>query len=139
MKGNKKPNLTLFKYFSQYGIEDFKMILIKSYTVCAENKRDHKHLSVYEQLWINKIRCVNKQNCFTIPWLQKINFKNKYTYKGYDIEKRRQYLQANKKKISEYKAKRVVCICGTEITQNHLWRHQKTQKHLKAMEKQNDI
>ena len=54
----------IYPYFEQYGIENFKMIKIKDYIVYAENKKDHKHLSAYEQLWINKLKCVNKNAAF---------------------------------------------------------------------------
>ena len=44
-----------------YGIQNFKIILIKEYMVYREHKKDHRHLFVYEQLWINKMKCINIQ------------------------------------------------------------------------------
>ena len=60
----KNSEFAIYPYFKQYGMENFKMIKIKDYIVYAENKKDHKHLSVYEQLWINKLKCVNKVSAF---------------------------------------------------------------------------
>ena len=55
----------VYPYFTKYGIENFMAIPVKSYLVYAENKKDHKHLSVYEQLWINKTKnCANTNNPF---------------------------------------------------------------------------
>lgn len=43
---------------------NFKIVLIKEYDVC-----DRKHLNMYEQLWINKLTCINKYNTLRIPWI----------------------------------------------------------------------
>ena len=56
--------ISIFPYFTELGIENFKIIKIKDYIVYAEHKLDKKHLSVYEQLWINKLKCVNKIAAF---------------------------------------------------------------------------
>ena len=52
-----KKKVSIYPYFEEYGIENFKIILIEKYQVC-----DKKHIGAYEQLWINKLNCVNKQN-----------------------------------------------------------------------------
>ena len=51
----KVRKLSIYKYFEQYGIENFKIILIKEYEVI-----DRKHLEAYEQLWISKLKAINK-------------------------------------------------------------------------------
>jgi group I intron endonuclease len=56
-----RGNNSIYKLFDKYGVENCKMILIKEYEVC-----DQKHLMVYEQLWINKLKPVNKCNPFRI-------------------------------------------------------------------------
>ena len=73
--GNKRNTTTIYKFFEKYGINDFKIILIKKYTVCDKN-----HLSSYEQLWMNRIDCVNKCNPWHVSssnctWLKKIHSK----------------------------------------------------------------
>ncbi|GMF38340.1 unnamed protein product [Phytophthora lilii] len=51
----RKHNISIYEYFERYGIENFKIILIKEYEVI-----DRRHLEVYEQLWINKLKPINK-------------------------------------------------------------------------------
>ena len=56
-KNNKKRRIvSLYPYvFKNGGMENFKILPIKSYVVCCENSKDKKHLFAYEQLWINKL------------------------------------------------------------------------------------
>ena len=59
-KMNEK-GVAIYKYFDKYGIENFKIIKIKSYNVYRSHNKDHLHLKVYETLWINKTKnCINK-------------------------------------------------------------------------------
>ena len=104
----KRDKCSIFKYFKEYGIDNFKILLLKSYIVCADNKRDHKHLSVYEQLYINKFKCVNEKSPFTIEWVQKKKIAEYHVeYQAKNKEKIAEYIaeyQAkNKEKIAEYK------------------------------------
>jgi hypothetical protein len=56
----KSGNINLNCKFYKYGIDKFKMILIKDYLVYRENNSDHKQLKAYETLWINKSKsCIN--------------------------------------------------------------------------------
>ena len=48
---------TIGRYIEQYGPENFTMILIKEYDVV-----DAKCAIGYEQLWINKLKPINKMN-----------------------------------------------------------------------------
>ena len=63
LNGNYRT-VAIFPYFTQYGIENFKIIKIKDYIVYRENQQDHKHLMAYETLWINKLKCVNTRISF---------------------------------------------------------------------------
>ncbi|MGN5502206.1 hypothetical protein ACLJB6_09410, partial [Campylobacter coli] len=66
-KDNKKGSkLSVYDQFDTYGVTNFKILQIKSYEVCQEHNKDRRHLAVYEQLWINRIRCINKTNPFNI-------------------------------------------------------------------------
>jgi len=57
---DKKTNvISLYPFIEKYGIENFKIMLIKEYDVI-----DRRHLHVYEQLWINKLACINVSNSF---------------------------------------------------------------------------
>jgi len=60
-----------YPYFDKYGVENFKIILIKTYEVCRSHVKDRKHLEAYETLWINKTKCVNKHPAFSPLWKHK--------------------------------------------------------------------
>ena len=79
-KKNKKA-CSLYKYFDEYGIENFKIFLIKEYKVV-----DRKHLMIYETLWISKLKAINKY--IPIQLLHK--------------EKQKQYRENNKEQIKKY-------------------------------------
>ena len=58
---SKYGEITIHKYFDTYGVDNFKIDLIKSYNVVREHKMDFKHLHAYETLWISKTKnCINK-------------------------------------------------------------------------------
>ena len=105
----KKGKCSIYKYFKEYGIDNFKILPLKSYLVCADNKRDHKHLSVYEQLYINKLKCVNKNSAFAIEWLQKeqyVEYRAEYraNKKEHMIEYQSEYYSKNKGKFAKNQA-----------------------------------
>lgn len=60
LKG-KRGFICLYLFFEKYGIEKFRIIPIAEYQVI-----DKKHLMVYEQLWINKLNSINKNNSFQL-------------------------------------------------------------------------
>ena len=62
-KINKKSLCIISKYINQYEAKNFKIMLIKEYKVV-----DRKHLRSKEQLWINKLRCINKNNAIPFLW-----------------------------------------------------------------------
>jgi len=103
----KKNNFSsLRKYFDEYGIENFKMVLIKEYLVCVDTQRDPRHLRVYEQLWINKLKTVNKLSAIRFDFMKK-EYKNKYSKQYYKQnvekikEKDKKYYEQNIEKIKE--------------------------------------
>lgn len=125
---DKKKTLCIYKYFKKYGIENFKMRLIKKYKVCADNTRDKKHLSVYEQLWMNKKKCVNKMKSFNI---EHISRKARYLKnKEKNKESRKVYYQKNRGTIS---VKRKVYYAKTKDKQNKDSREYR-QKHKKELQ-----
>ena len=95
---NSRTKCAIYEYFDEYGIENFICVLIKEYEV-----EDRAHLRAYEQLWINKLRCVNKQCAFQpIPLKE---YKKQY-YKNNQQKLKeisKQYYNDNKQKLSEYK------------------------------------
>lgn len=142
IKGNNNNGtVTIYPYFKKYGIQYFKIILIKEYTVYVSNNKDHKHLMVYEQLWINKTVCINKNQTFRINFLSRkktivckcsdIQFRIDDKQRHNRSDKHRYFLKHNKRVPKIPKAGiRIKCICsayhrydGTKdhvLTINHL-------------------
>ena len=146
---NKKP-CSCYPYFQKYGIENFKIVLIKSYEVIRTHNKDTKHLRAYETLWMNKTKCVNKNSPIGYLRLErhqeyreknkdKIKIKNQDYYKNNKVEiksKQREHYEKNKDEIKIKTAKKVECkFCKSLSTYGHLPRHQKTKKCLKAQGK----
>jgi hypothetical protein len=146
LKG-KHREIAIYPYFTKYGIDKFKILLIKEYKVCAENNIDKTHLSVYEQLWMNKINCVNKNNCCRIASLLNIEkYSKEYREKNKEkkaeyreknkkkfAEKKKEFYEKNKEKIAKKMAEKITCDCGSIVSKIHLSRHKKTKKHINLM------
>jgi hypothetical protein len=80
-----------YDLFDKYGVDNCAIILIKEYEVC-----DRRHMEAYEQLWINKLNCINKHSAFRI---------SKFAIKQYyeqNKERKKQYYEQNKDKCKEY-------------------------------------
>ena len=98
--GGKEAHCTIYPYFKKYGIENFKMILIKEYQVC-----DEKHLRMYEGLWISKTNCCNRINPSNLSGNKKLRkfFQKEYREKN-DAKikkKKKEYYQDNKEEIAK--------------------------------------
>ena len=113
--------VAIFQYFKTYGIENFKILLIKEYDVS-----DKKQLLAYEQLWMSKIKCVNKYDAFIIPFLQKIKYN----------ETNKKYRQVNRAKLNEKAKQKIKCDCGSEIRKSDMARHRNSKKHKEYQESQ---
>ncbi len=124
--------ISIYEYFNKFGIENFTIMLIKEYQ-CA----DRKQLLAYEQLWINKINCINKKSAFQILYKeQKKQYRN--INKDKIIEHGKQYRAQNVDKIKEYLEQRQEirnekfnCECGGKYTLQQISTHSKTNKHKK--------
>jgi len=104
-----KGCIAIHKYFDKYGIDNFKIDLIKSYNVIRTHRKDHKHLHAYETLWINKTKnCVNKQVPFN-PLYYNREVVKQYQKKYYENnkDKIKEYYEDNKDKITEYKKTKI--------------------------------
>jgi len=104
---NNNGTFSIYHYFDKYGIDNFKIELIKSYNVIRIYPSDHKHLYAYETLWINNIKnCINKQLPFNPLWNI---LKNEYHKEYYQdnkkelVEKHKEYNENHKEEIAEYK------------------------------------
>lgn len=144
---NKYGTISIHKYFDKYGIDNFKIILIKKYKVIRLHNKDHKHLSAYETLWINKSKgCCNTVLPFNPLKKEKHKQSNKKYYdnnKEKCLEKHKVYYDNNKEKISERKKKynnqRWFCdICNREYKLRSKNSHTKSNNHLSNIKK-NDL
>jgi hypothetical protein len=118
----KSSEITIYPYFKQYGITRFKIVLIKEYNVF-----DKKHLEAYEQLWINKLCCVNKRNPICIKRMYHSDYRcknrekvNEY-HKRYDIE--------HKRRKAVWRHAKFDCECGGKYTRGDKSRRFNTKKH----------
>ncbi|GMF60622.1 unnamed protein product [Phytophthora fragariaefolia] len=148
----KHGEVSIYSYFKQFGVDNFKMILIKEYEVV-----DRTHLEAYETMWMSKLTCVNKVIPFRIPKLSDkakyernkehiLNRANQYREIHRDAineQKRvryhankerlnrqsREYHEANKQRLNAKKKEKITCGCGTTHTHGVLARHLRTAKH----------
>lgn len=148
-KAPKNTKCIIYPYIKKYGAENFKIILIKEYEVI-----DRNHLESKEQLWINKLKCININNTIKIQKYyskhyyeqNKLSIAEKgklYRNKNANIIKERKHLynKNNKDKISdsckswrEKNKERIECYCGANIYKYKLTDHKKSKKHLNAPE-----
>jgi len=150
---DKSKKCSIFDYFEKYGIDNFKIILIKSYNVIRTHQKDHKHLNAYELLWINKTRnCVNELLPFNPLFkLDKNEYNKKYREENKEKinEKQKKIYQENKEKIKEQAKKKYennkeqrkqkyTCVCGSTLTICKKLRHEKSKKHLNYCKKYNN-
>jgi hypothetical protein len=142
-----KRYISIHPYIEEYGIENFKIVLIKEYEVI-----DRNHLEMYEQLWINKLHSVNKNITFQ-PLIKETskNYQKKYQSNNYERLNniRKQYVENNKERIKEYRKqyyesnKENICeknkitylceTCNKHFTLINKKRHEKSKYHLKNL------
>lgn len=154
-------NITIFKYFAEFGIENFSIELIKEYNVV-----DTAHLRAYEQLYINTIKCVNKSN--PVRYLKKL-YQKQYNRDNREIlkekkkqyyevnkavlnekqrqyrdanrdhinEKKKQYYETNKEIINEKQKTKITCGCGSAFSKSNRSQHNKSKKHKLWLRSQN--
>lgn len=155
--GYKKCICSSFELFDKYDIENCKIILIKEYEVC-----DRTHLQAYEQIWINKLKPINRSNPFQIKKLSMKLYNKKQVEKNpnYHKEQREKFLenhlnyekeryykrktknpnlgkeryQKHKEEILQKSKEKITCECGVEITNIHLSRHKRTKKHQELLQ-----
>jgi citrate synthase len=133
-----KAKCSIFKYFEEHGIEQFKCFLVKTYEVI-----DRQHLEAYETLWIKKLKGCNEKLPFAIKKLtdRSAYAKNResrcaqvraYAAANNDAVKERtkQYRNKNKEVIKARKAIKTKCECGGSWAKgNGFPRHERTKRH----------
>lgn len=133
-QNERSRKVSIFPLFAKYGIDAFKIILIKEYEV-----EDKEHLHAYEQLWINKTNCVNEKNPFFFKKLQQKKYasenkeklaeylKNWYHNNQDKVKASRQKRQA---KTNERNKEKVSCACGMLISRRNRAAHRKSNQHI---------
>ena len=90
--------LSIYPYFQEHGIENFKLLLIKEYEVC-----DKAHLKAYEQLWINKLNCFNKNKAFRISKYYNLEYNRLYRVENKEnkAQTNKLWYESNKQRIKK--------------------------------------
>jgi hypothetical protein len=102
-----------------------------------------------EQLWINKVKCTNKQSCF-MPISKKARDKlygdahraklNAKSLEHYDanheanLATRTAYRVANRDQLNAKKKEKIECECGVSYTRSHKARHLSTARHQASLQ-----
>lgn len=81
INGYTKGKCSICPYFKQYGIKNFKCVELKKYKVTCT-----KHLSAYEQIWLNKIKNINKNMVFNPIKHYKKHYKKNLKTLLYDLK-----------------------------------------------------
>ena len=125
-------NVSIYPYFTQYGIENFQIVKIKDYLVYRADELDRKHLSIYEQLWMNKIKNCNKYRSFNIKYLADRELHEKYKIECPEkkVERDKLYREKNRDKIRSKGLTKYDCECGSvQLSYSNKSHHNKSLKH----------
>tara|TARA_B110001450_G_scaffold251001_1_gene270494 strand:- start:1758 stop:2276 length:519 start_codon:yes stop_codon:yes gene_type:complete len=132
----KNSTVTLYKYISDNGgWINFNVIILETFECDSETKDK----VIKEQEYINKLNPTlndirayatkeqnyKKSNEYYKEWA----VQNKTKLKDYNIE----YRQKNKDKLSQQKATKVTCECGSVVSRNNFSTHLKSKKHLQLI------
>lgn len=58
-KGYTTSKCAICPYFQEHGVKNFNCVILQKYKIT-----DVKHLDAYEQLWLNKVKNINKNSVF---------------------------------------------------------------------------
>ena len=164
LKDDRKPASTIYPYFKEFDIKNFEIRELKEYKVTCNT-----HLKMYEQLYINKYKPVNRINPFNIlanvdrknyqkqHYINHKDKKSEYSKQRYINNKeyfdnyveenkekikeyKAQHYQKNKEKVAEYSKEKIICkICDKEVTKCKYNRHCKTKQHINNLKYKDDI
>jgi hypothetical protein len=148
-----------FDLFEKYGIDNCRIVLIKQYEVV-----DTRHLRVYEQLYINKFKAINKFNSFFIRFLSDkdrykklLKMRPNYHQERYQLrltrnpnynqERYQLKLTRNPNFVKEHyekyreqelkiKSEKISCECGAIISRGNMSEHKKSKTHFDRLNNQ---
>lgn len=107
---------TVHKLFQKYGPNGLEIVLVAQYLVC-----DRAHLRAYEQLWINKLNCVNSAPAIAFLFRK---MKKKEYHKRYNKKNEKRVKATLKKRRGQI----IKCDCGMYMNRSSLTRHQNRNK-----------
>ena len=135
--------MSTHKFYDKYGIQSFRIVLIKSYKVSIDSNWDNKELKVFEQLWLNKTKnAVNSISAFNPLRKLDKNIWNKKYRKNNKEEinaQKKEYWHTNKEKLNKKRKEKITCDCGSIIRKGNLSKHIKSKKHAKLMQDVNTL
>ena len=120
MTDNSVKQLTSFKVFSEYGVENCKIVLIESYPCKSKDE-----LFAREAFYIRSMNCANK----VIPDRKIDEYYTTPEYKERSCRDARKYYSVNKEVILKNNKINAECPCGSSFRVRHRNRHNETLKH----------
>ena len=123
-KNGKYNNVTVFKLFEKYGIENLNISLIEEFPCETKDQLRKK-----EGYYIKAIPCINQR----IAGRTSKEFQKQYR------DNHKDYFEQYYKNNKEYLQTKFKCICGGYHTRNHKSTHLKSLKHINYMIKHDDI
>ena len=133
-KQEKSSNVTAYKLFEEYGIDNCQIVLLELYPC---NSKDE--LNAKESNFIRTLECVNKvipdrtMQEYRDDNKEKIKDDNKIYYQKNKIEiieKVKLYRQENIEKINSHRNQQITCECGCSFQLKNKARHLQSKKHL---------
>lgn len=120
--------------FAKYGADNLSILLIAEYKVC-----DSTHLRAYEQLWINKLKCINSPAIrFLFFKKARVDYHKSYYLRNKvkRMEYSKQWRKNNPEKVKamqerqKQKQKTIIkCDCGMYMVKCSLYGHKKSKLH----------
>ena len=138
----RKPEIKVYKWMNDVGLENIKIILINNEFVCDNVDQLHREEDTYIMMYRHEENCMNSRRAYTTKQEKNEQIK-KYYEENSDIinEKRKIYrkehpdiiIEKNKKyyeEKSEYIKEKISCdVCGCMISRSNMSGHKKSFKH----------
>ena len=131
-KQEKNKNIPLYKLINNVGFERFRIQLIEDFA-CNDKYELRQREGHY-------IRELSKNSNKNIAGRTEQEYNKKYEQENKEKikKKSKNYYDKNKEKILETKKEKINCVCGTCITKSNLSSHNKTKKHIKFINNNNN-
>jgi len=140
-ENSKSYNLKVYQFIRDNGgWDNWSIIEIEKFPCNDVNealKRERYNIELYNAKLNMTIptRTQKEYNKDNSKILQENRFKYYENKRESILYNKKVFYENNSKLIREKQKEKIFCECGCELTKQHLLRHQKTQKHLKLMNK----